>query len=328
MDLKSRHLTKIREIVDVIREHKTFCVLEHKKPDGDCIGSGLAMALALTKIGKRAVLVSEDPHPTVYAFLPGRHLHTRAVYLEPGDFSPEVAIFIDCTGEDRAGKAANLVMGRTWINIDHHISNSDFGDLNLVDPNVSAAGELVYEVIRELGVEITPDIATCLYVSIATDTGGFRYQNTTSDTHRLAAELLDKGVKSWTVSEMVFECRSLSSILLLGKALSAIKLLFDGKVALIAITQEMLRSCGATMEDIEGIINYPRSVSGVEVALVFKETEDGVHVSFRSKALVDVSAIAVSLGGGGHPRAAGAVLDGDLETVQRRVLSAIEKVLP
>ncbi|HHW18431.1 MAG TPA: bifunctional oligoribonuclease/PAP phosphatase NrnA [Firmicutes bacterium] len=318
----------LQKIRDIVAAHESIVVLEHEKPDGDCIGSGLGLVLGLQMMGKKALLVSQDPHPPVYDFLPGRAFHTRAGYLEPGDFSPEVAIFVDCTGPDRVGKARELAEGKVWVNIDHHISNSNFGHINLVDPEASASGELVMELLETLGVPLTQDIGTCLYVAIVTDTGGFRYQNTSAKTMRLAAKLLDIGVKASEVADQVFETRSLSSLLLLKAALGTLKIYQNGRLAAVTVTREMLRSAGASPDESDGIINYPRSIAGVEVAVCFKETEDGrgVHVSFRSRSRVDVAKIASSLGGGGHPRASGALIPGSIEEVSGKVLGMLNNL--
>jgi len=326
---RETHTEVLRKITGVIREHDKIVVLEHEKPDGDCVGSGLALVQALRALGKRALLVSQDTHPSMYDFLPGRSFYTRVGYLKPEDFCPEVAIFLDCTGPERTGKALELTSAsKVWVNIDHHISNSYFGQLNLVDPKASSVGELVLGLIEALDVAITEDIATCIYVAIVTDTGGFRYQNTTPKALRIAAKLMDIGVKASEVADHVFETRSLSSLLLLKEALGTLKIYEKGRLATITVTREMMRVAGASMDETEGIINYPRSIPGVEVAVFFKETEDGkgVHVSFRSKSNVNVAEIASSLGGGGHPRASGAFLPGSVQEVSNKVLSAFNRL--
>lgn len=327
--MQSRLSGSLGQVVEIIEKKKSFVVLEHEKPDGDCVGSGLAMVQALQSLGKQAILVSQDPHPAVYDFLPGRPFYTRAAYLEPADFAPDVAIFLDCTDPERAGTAAKLAEGKTWINIDHHVSNSRFGDALLVDPDASATGEIVYKVLKSLGVGITPALATCIYVAIATDTGGFRYQNTGQGCLSLAAELIGKGVKAWEVAEQVFETRTVSSVLLIGQALSSLKLYRGGKVAAVTVTREMMKVSGASPEETEGIIGYPRSIAGVEVSLFFREDSEGkgFHVSFRSRTKVDVAEVAVSLGGGGHPRAAGVLLQGTLEEVTAKVMTALDRFL-
>jgi len=320
---RETYADRVGKIIDVIRRHNRFVILEHEKPDGDCIGSGLALVQSLRALGKKALLVSQDPHPPVYDFLPGRAFCTRVGYIKPEDFSPEIAIFLDCTGSDRAGQAIDLAQGaKMWINIDHHVSNTYFGQLNLVDAGASSTGEILFDLLGALGVNITVDIATCIYVAIVTDTGGFRYQNTTPKALRIAARLIEIGVKASEISDHVFETRSLSSLLLLKQALDTLKIYQKGRLATITVTREMMRVAGASMDETEGIINYPRSIPGVEMVVFFKEREDGkgVHVSFRSKSYVDVAEIASSLGGGGHARASGAFLPGSVHEVSGKVL--------
>ncbi len=313
-------------IVRVINANSSFIVLEHEKPDGDCIGSGLALVQALHSLGKKALLVSQDPHPAIYDFLPGRSHHTRAGCLDPGTFSADVAIFVDCADAERAGNALEFTRKKLRINIDHHISNTLFGHINMVDPGAAAAGQLVYSILKRLGVEISPDLATCLYVAIMTDTGGFRYQTTTQEVFELASLLIGKGANGSKIAERVFETRSFSSLLLLGSALSTIELYHGGKVATATVTKDMLKKTGATLEETEGIIEYPRSIAGVWLSLLFKEDQnlEKVHVSFRSREQVNVAELADLFGGGGHPRAAGATIEGSMKNVVGRVLEAVD----
>lgn len=315
----------LREVVELIGKYGRFVILGHEKPDGDSIGSCLALTLALTRLGKKAIFVSEDPRPAVYDFLPGREVSMLSSALAPEDFPAEVTIFVDCTDPLRPGKAAAFAGRDNWINIDHHISNQGFGLVNVVDPGACAAGELVMEIIKELGVPIDEEIGSCLYVAIATDTGGFRYSNTSSRSFRLAAELVESGVKVHEISELIFDAKSVPSLLLAGMAIGTLRLYHGGRVATIFVTQEMMRKAGASKEDTDGLIDYPRSIAGVELAMCFKEDDLGnVHVSFRSRRLVDVSRIAVGLGGGGHPRASGATLKMDLESALRKVLEIVD----
>jgi phosphoesterase RecJ-like protein len=318
----------LSDIKRLIEKHHSFVLLEHEKPDGDCVGSGLALVQALQNLGKQALLISQDPHPAVYDFLPGNEFHTRAQYIEPEDFHAEVAVFIDCTDPERAGKGLELAKNSVWVNIDHHVSNTGFGDVSLVCPSAAATGEIIYKLLLAMEVSITKEIATCLFVAIATDTGGFRYQNTTKETFEIAGALTGYGANPWEIAEQIFETRSVSSVLLLGKALNTLKVSRGGKLATLAVTRDMMAQAGASADETEGIIGFPRSISGVEVSLLFREMEDGsgFHVSFRSRSKVDVSKIAMRLGGGGHPRAAGALVGGTLEEAFRKVLAILDEL--
>ncbi len=308
-----------RAVRDALENGGRFVVLEHIKPDGDCVGSGLALVMALRSLGKQAVLLSHDPHPKAYDFLPGSEFHRLARSYVP-DFAPDAAIFVDCAGPDRVGDALNHVGEGKWINIDHHVSNTQFGALNWVEPKAAATGELVFELIRDLGV-MTFDTALCLYVAILTDTGGFRYANTTARTFKVASSLVEQGVDPGDVASKLFERRSPSSLLLMGHSLTTLKLYQEGRLATVVVTRDVMEACGGTLEDTEGLVVYPRSVEGVEVALLFTETVDGtVRVSFRSTKGLDVAQIASVYGGGGHFAAAGAVVKGRIDDVYRKVL--------
>ncbi|HHY12058.1 MAG TPA: bifunctional oligoribonuclease/PAP phosphatase NrnA [Firmicutes bacterium] len=326
MAKKIPHRDKLEQIATIIAESKRVLILEHEKPDGDCIGSGLALALVVSSLGKKAMLLSQDPHPATYDFLPGAHLHTMTSCLEPEETDPDVTVFLDCTGPERAGEALSYARSKTWINIDHHVSNSQFGHASLVDPDAAATGELVFFLLKAMGAAIDTDVATCLYAALVSDTGGFRYQNTSPRCFHVAAELIDSGANPSQVADYLYETRSLSSLLLLKNALHTLALHKGGKLASIDVTAQMLKDARASFEDANSVIDYPRSIAGVEVALCFKENQDQatVHLSLRSRSKVDVSKVAVSLGGGGHPRAAGAVVEGTLEQVRARVFGVLD----
>ncbi len=314
-------------ISEVLRQSKSVLILEHKKPDGDCIGSGLGLALGLLFLGKRVLLLSQDAHPSSYDFLPGQYLHSTISEMTSDPVSFDTVVFLDCTDPHRTGKCLSFAVGDMIINIDHHVSNSQYGDVCLVDPGASSTGELVFFLLKALGVPITRNIALCLYCAIASDTGGFRYQNTTARALWVASELVEVGADPSRVADYLFETRSLSSLLLLRSALQTLTLHFGGNVASVEVTRDMVENSGSSFDETEGIINYPRSIEGVEVALCFKETPDGqgVDVSFRSKHRVDVAKIAESLGGGGHARAAGAFILGSLDQAKIKVFGVLSK---
>lgn len=319
-------LARVREL---ILSYRRFVILEHEKPDGDCVGSSLAMTLALEKWGKQALIVSDDPHPVIYDFLPGQEHFTRTGYLDLADFHADVAVFLDCGEPERCGRALPFAQkAKYWVNIDHHVSNTKFGDAVLVDPSAAATGEILWYVFGELGVNIDAGIAACLYVAVLTDTGSFRYENTTPRALRMAADLVEKGARPQEISELVYEARPLSSVMLLGEALKTLEIHAGGKIACVSVTREMMRRVAATSEDTEGIITYPRSIQGVMVAVQFREADEGVHVSFRTRPAVDASRIAERFGGGGHPRAAGALIKGKtLPEVKDLVLDEVQRVL-
>ncbi len=317
---------RLKRIAAILGENERFLILEHEKPDGDCIGSGLALALALSSLGKTVLLLSQDPHPPSYDFLPGRYLHFTTANVERQEIRPDVTVFVDCTDPERTGNALAYAGTGTWVNIDHHISNSMFGHVSLVDPDAAATGELIFFLLHAMDVTPNDDIATCLYVALVSDTGGFRYQNTSPRTLRVAARLIELGADPSKVAESLYENRSFSSMMLLKTALGTLALRKKGRIASIDITAQMMKDAGASDEDADFVIDYPRCIFGVEVALRFKEdmARKAVHLSLRSKSRVNVSKVAGLLGGGGHPRAAGVVLEGTLEEVKTRVFGVLD----
>lgn len=309
-------------VARVLSSGRRFLLPLHVSPDGDSVGSALGLALTLRQLGKEAVVSYEqDPVPPAYRFLPGSD---RAVPVEEveGDFS--AVVFLDMTDPERAGpRTSSLAADFPVVNVDHHPTNSHFGDVRYLDPAAPAVGEMVWRILRCLGTPISAEASTCLYTAILTDTGSFAYDNATPRAFRAAARLVEMGADPRGVAEQVYESRSLASLRLLGLALSTLRVEAGGRLAYLTLTRSMLRESGATPADSDGLINYPRSLAGVEVALLFREEENGkVKVGFRSRRF-DVSALALSLGGGGHPRAAGCVLAGPVSEVQDQVLARV-----
>jgi len=264
--------------------------------------------------------------PEHYAFLPGASEVSNKIDKNI-DF--EAIIILDCPTMKRIGKVNDLVTKDKFkINIDHHISNEKFGDANWVDPNASSAGEMVYRLFKEMEVAITKETALSLYIAILTDTGSFNYDNTSSVTHEIVSELLGYGLDPATVSESVYEKKTLSDIKFLGMVLSTIKMKERGDAAYLEITQKMMKDTGSTAAKSEGFVNYARSIDTVKVAVIFREESGGkINVSFRSKGDVDVNKIASFFGGGGHIRASGCVLNMSLADAKRQVLAKVEEVL-
>lgn len=309
---------------NVVKENNSFIVTSHISPDGDSLGSTLAMTRALSKLGKKAIPVVNDHIPKKYNFLPGIDMIKSA---EKCAYGVDVIISLDCGDKQRLGFDKELSeYGRKIINIDHHKSNLYFGDLNIVNSDASSVGEILYQLLKEK-VDIDYEIALCLYTSIITDTGSIRYSNTTPLTLKILANLVEKGVKPDYVSRQVFEKRSLESIELLKCALNTLEVVEKGKVACIYVTEEMFETSGAKEEDADGIINYAREIEGVEVALFFRQQTDCVKVGFRSNDWVDVRKIAETFGGGGHIRAAGCTLNVSLGEAKTKVLGTVKEFL-
>ena len=316
----------MQKVIEAIRKHNKFLITAHINPEGDSLGSQLGMKALLESLGKTVIIVDNDAVPDHYKFLPkaGEISNDLAAGL---DF--EAAIILDCPTLKRIGKVRDLIgNGKSIINVDHHISNEKFGDVNWVDPNASSAGEMVYKIYKEMGLKLTKEKALVLYIAILTDTGSFNYDNTSSVTHDIAGELLGYGIDPASVSESVYEKRSLADIKLFGLVLSTIKVNKEGDVAYLEVTKKILKETGADLMKAEGFVNYARSIENVKVAMIFKEDADNkISVSFRSKGEADVNKIASFFGGGGHVKASGCVVEGKLAEVEKKVLAKVDEVL-
>jgi phosphoesterase RecJ-like protein len=324
--MRSTTQQRVREAADRIRNAHSILLACHVRPDADALGSLLAMLLGLEQLGKSVRAVSPDGVPELYRFLPDWKRVSGG-----GDSIAEVrydlAIGLDCDGSDRLGSAESPVLSAAAvIDIDHHTGPDPFGDVQLVDPTAAATGELVYELLRELGVRITPEIAVCLLAAILTDTGSFRYTNTSARTFRIAADLLDAGAHPGPIFEAVYGSRPYGSSRLLGRLLQRLERSEDGRIVWAALSREDFRALGVEMDATEGFVDQVRMVEGGEVALFFREEPAGeVRVSLRSRGAVNVARVAAEFGGGGHVPAAGCTLPGPLETAVRRVVDAVRR---
>ena len=312
-------------ICRVLREKDRFLIACHENPEGDAIGSELALALALRKMGKTATVLNSDPVPGNLLFLPG----AGTVVFEEDGSRYDVAVVVDCGSPDRTGRVGQeLRKCPLLVNIDHHRTNGDLGDLALVDPDAAATGLLIHRILSAMGYEIGLDVATNIYVAVLTDTGSFHYGSSSPEAFEVAGEMVRRGVDPWAVAEQVYETQSARRLRLLGRVLASLEVSADGRVACITTMREDLREFASGKDALEGFINYPRSIVGVEVAVSFREEAGGVfRVSFRSKGRVDVSAVAARFGGGGHRNAAGCTVPGTLADVRKRVLDALAAVM-
>lgn len=318
----------IQEVIAAIRKHKKFLISAHINPEGDSLCSQLAMKELIATLGKEAVMINNDPVPDHYKFLPG--ISKLSTDLS-GKVDFDAALILDCPTLKRIGGVADMIgKDKTVINVDHHISSERFGDVNWVDSDASSTGEMVYKLFKEMDVPLTREIALCLYIAILTDTGSFNYDNTSAITHEIAGDLLGYGLEPGSVSESVYERRTLIDIKLLGLVLSTLKVNRSGEIAYLAITRKMIAETGADISKSEGFVNYARSIDGIKVAAFFKEDAkdaNKINVSFRSKSGIDVNKIASFFGGGGHVKASGCVLEGTLADVEAKVVAKIEEAL-
>ncbi len=312
------------EIIAALRRCNRILISVHKNPDGDALGSQLGLMLALEKSNKTVVAQNIDPVPEIYRFLPASSRIKTGSTVE-GRYD---AILVLDADPPRTGLFDGNYPADTRINIDHHITNPAEWPLTWLVPSASATGEMVYELIQRLGIPIDREIALCLYTAIFTDTGSFRYSNTTPKSMRIAAELIEAGADPWLVTENVHESFAYRRIKLLGNVLAGVERSEDGRIAWVVVTEELFRRFGASSEDTENFINFVRSTKGVEVAILFRQTAALQYkISLRSKGRVDLSGLAQSLGGGGHKNAAGSTVDGTLEEVKKRVIGAVNNAV-
>lgn len=310
------------EIVELLLRHDGFIIAGHRDPDGDSLGSSLALGLALEQMGKRVEVMSADPLFAAYMRLPESDRITVSATAPAGY---PVVVLVECNAVARSGIEG--LEERLVVNIDHHANNPEFGEVNWVDPSVAAVGVMVYRLLQALDVEITLAIATHLYVAILTDTGSFRYSNTDADAFRVCAELVDHGVEVSAVAEAIYENVPRDKVRLLGVALASLTIDPDGRVAAMVLHHETLASSPGK-PDTEGIVNRAKAIEGVSVAALFKEVEpQSYRVSLRSDGAVDVAAIASGLGGGGHPRAAGCMVTGSIDEAKETILSTVRAAL-
>ena len=320
---------RFAEIGRAFREHNKFAVLSHVRPDGDALGSTLALALSLKELGKDVRAWNEEGMLEKYNFLARAELLTQPPSA-PEDF--DVAIALDTAVQNRLGTTTAAVRsGKLWINMDHHPSNPRYGDLVYIDPTAPATGQILFELLTNQKFPITPAIAENLYAAISTDTGSFQYPNTTVRTFEIAAELVRCGVEVGRVSQLLYENFPRRRIELLRDLLGTMRFGCDGKLAWFSLSQASALALGVIPEDNEGLIDHLRAVHGVIVAIFFEELTDGkVRVSMRSKnEAVDVCAICTQFGGGGHVLAAGARVRGTLPEVEKKIVeqacAAIER---
>jgi bifunctional oligoribonuclease and PAP phosphatase NrnA len=312
------------QIINVINNSSKIAVTSHVQPDGDNIGSSLALCLALQKLGKKAVYVLDDNIPELYRFLKGAREVEKPSFFTELDF--DLVIALDCGDLERLGKVAQQIGETKLVNIDHHISNTRFAEINLVEENASATAEIVYKLIKSMGIFIDKDIADCIYTGIVTDTGMFQYSNTSEETHSIAAELIIAGVNPSYMFNKIYQNSPKEKVLLLGEALKTLEFFNHDTVSCISITKAQVDSIAEEDIDTEGIVNLGRDIVGVEVAVFLKQKEPNLFkVSLRSKSYIDVSIIAKDFGGGGHIRAAGCMITGSLASAKQQILLAIQK---
>ncbi len=316
----------IQRILDGIRESQTLCVVGHVRPDGDCIGSQLGLALALQNQGKKVVCWNQDPLPAKLAFL-----DTHKIYQPPrAGRKFDCVIATDCASFERLGQAGEHIKNRKlFINIDHHASNTRYADLNWVSAKQPSTGELIFRLLESANWAVTPPIADCLFAAVSTDTGSFQYPTTRPATFNVASKLVERGADLAKVCHEVYQSYPLSRVRLLKHVYNHFHLTHEDRTAYFWLKPADYARTGARPDDSEGLIDHLRAIQPVVVACLFEEIDPGlIRISLRSKSeRVDVNLIATKFGGGGHSAAAGARVPGKPLSIQRQVLAAIKKAL-
>jgi len=318
---------KFEQIAEAIRTNQRFVVLSHVRPDGDALGSQLALGLSLSKLGKDVRIWNEDGVLDKYSFLPRAELLTKP---PPTPEETDVIFALDTAIQNRLGNALPAVKSsKLCINIDHHPSNPEYGDIVYIDAKSPATGQILFELITSQKLPIDADIATNLYVAISTDTGSFQYPNTTARTFQIAGELVRAGVNVGQISQLTYENYPRRRVELLRDLLGTMRFDTEGRVASFSLSLECAKKLRVLPEDNEGLIDHLRAIRGVIVAIFFEELADGkVRVSMRSKTdKVNVCAICETFGGGGHVLAAGARIRGSLAEVEKKVLEEVRNVV-
>jgi bifunctional oligoribonuclease and PAP phosphatase NrnA len=313
-------IPEVEAIVAALRARRRFVLSSHARPDGDSIGSQLAMAFALRALGKDVLVVNADPAPGPLMQFPGvADIRVAASVDEAFD----AAIIMECGDLARTGVSG---LDRSpIINIDHHPGNSGYGELLWFDSTAAACGEMVFELVQVLGVPLTLDIATHVYLAILTDTGSFHYSNISPRTFDICRRTIEAGVDPVLVARNVYDSNNMGRLKLFGSVLSAMQIDPTGRIAIVYLDHEMARAAGGTYEDTEGLINLPLTVKEIQAVVFFKQIEgDDYRVSMRSKGEVDIGAIAKEFGGGGHKNAAGCTVSGPIDGLQKTFVEKIE----
>ncbi|MFH1729281.1 MAG: bifunctional oligoribonuclease/PAP phosphatase NrnA [Pseudomonadota bacterium] len=317
----------ISDVISFINKYSSFFVSAHQGPEGDSISSTLAMGYFLKSIGKKVYMYCPDEMPDNFAFLHGFEEIKRNIEADD-DFA--AAIIVDCGDFYRIGDLAEDLKKKNVpiCNIDHHKTNPNFGNVNYVNAKASSAGEMVYDIALEYGFKMDLNFAQMAYVAIVSDTGAFKYSNTSKKCLHISGDLIGLGVSPWEITMHLFENEPWNRIKLLKEVLNTIEISKSGKYASITITKEIFAKTGTSPVDTDRLINFARSIRGTEIACQFRETKEGfTKVSFRSRGKVDVSEICMSFGGGGHKNAAGCTIQLPIDEAKKTVFEKLDELL-
>ncbi|WP_409227481.1 DHH family phosphoesterase [Gudongella sp. SC589] len=309
-----------------IETSETIAVVSHMNPDGDNLGSLLAAGLSLEKAGKSILFVKADIIPEDYRFLPGIE---KLEAVDDEIQMIDLLMVLDSSDPDRLGENKILLdKSKKVVNIDHHISNTEYGDINIVMPELSSTGEILFALLLQMEMPINIDIASLIYIAMSTDTGRFTYQGVNGRTHETVAKLYDYGIDAYGLNTKLYQRRSLKRTKLFIEAISKMELYNDNRIGLVKITGKMLDETGTSMDDTEGIVEFIRDTDSVEAACLLKEIDENVvKISLRTKNSVDANKVCSSFNGGGHSRASGATVEDTIDNVEKRLIEEINKYL-
>lgn len=322
-------MNNFNEITKLLEKNNSFLITSHKNIDGDAIGSELALYFILKKLKKKPIILNQDRLPRIYNFLPDSDkvhcLEDNYINIKNID----VGIIVDCTNFERIEETYKIFKNiKNIINIDHHNSNENYGDLNYIDSSASSVGEIIYDLIKFINLDLLDEkISTCLYTAIITDTGSFRYSNVSSKTFSVVSDLASQGIKPNLIADNIYNRNTYSGLKLLGKALLTLEVDESNYASWLTITRDMLNNTEANDEEVEGIIDIARTLENTEVSILFRETKDNkIKVSFRSKGDFNVNEFAGKFNGGGHPNSSGCVCSGKIAEVKEKILSELFKI--
>ena len=316
------------KLIGILEKNNNFLITSHVNLDGDAIGSELAFYLLLKKLNKKSTIINQDKLPIIYDFLPESNKINNLEDYNSNRINFDVAIILDCSNLIRVGEISKIFKDTiTIINIDHHGSNENFGNLNYIDSSASSVGEIIYNLIDSINISLLDQkISSCLYTAIITDTGSFRYSNVSPETFKIASDLICTGMNTYSISNNIYNRNTFSGLKLLGKALLTLEMNNSSGVSWLSITRRMLSEVKANDDEIEGIIDLVTTLKNTEISILFRETVDNkIKISFRSKGNFNVSKFAVKFNGGGHPNSAGCLCQGKLAEVKKIILSELCK---
>ena len=311
--------TDVLTVKDFLLGNDSFTVLCHKSPDGDTLGSAFALCFGLRSLGKKARVLCADPIPSKYSYI-------TDCYCDKS-FEEKTVIAVDVADTKLLGCLEEKYGGKVDLCIDHHPSNKDYAKLTLLDGEAAAAAQVVYRVLNILNVEIDKNIANCIFTGLSTDTGCFRYPSTQPETHRIAAEMMEKGAEAGTINRIMFETKSKGRLAIERAVFKNMQFFLDDRCAVVYVTRDLIEKTGVADDELDGIAALTRQIEGVEAGVFLKEVDKGFKASVRTGDAVDASAVCKRFGGGGHFRAAGCTIESSLEDAIREIVLVISEYL-